>query len=584
MDNLRGQFGDESEPLGESPDIDAFEDDTGREPPPLAIGQDERRMQVRAYNFWAGLLHDKNFPSIEELDAASQPDFGPFSVLLDFTSGIENPAVAFLGDQLATECGTEGPIERLDDVPSRSLLSRITDHYLQILANQAPIGFEAEFVNQRGATILYRGILLPFSSDDDTIDFIYGVINWKELADQATTDELMLEIEQALDGTAGEERESLPMTDWADSPGDEDVLDLGAAMEEMDEDGMEIPEPEFSVDRLISTDADEDEEGESLGLDYDSFAAEADDEEDEDDFEYGFDDYGEEEEEDEEGHDGFASLTSIGGGSAKKDALRANPLEDLDSLAGGGEHAETPMGNPMPTEYQPAEFAQQGFDAPEYGDAEPATQIDIPDLDEDEMDLADWLASARDLADAAKASEDRSRKALYDAIGRAYDFALAAAAEPDEFAQLVEDSGLTMQERAPLTPLVKLVFGVDYDKTRLAEYASVLAHAQRIAIERGALADHIAETSGGLKAIVAEERRLRRVDAGEQPVERTEPRNAIANKLRKLAPQTISDIPSEGSEFTVLLARRTEDGEIVILGEVADDVQLVERAAKKLLG
>ena len=35
------------------------------------------------------------------------------------------------------------------DVPSRSLLSRLTDHYLQIIANRAPIGFEAEFVNQR---------------------------------------------------------------------------------------------------------------------------------------------------------------------------------------------------------------------------------------------------------------------------------------------------------------------------------------------------------------------------------------------------------------------------------------------------
>lgn len=57
---------------------------------------------------------------------------------------------------------------------------------MQILANQAPIGFEAEFVNQRGSTILYRGILLPFSSDDHAIDF-NGVINWKELADQQTT-------------------------------------------------------------------------------------------------------------------------------------------------------------------------------------------------------------------------------------------------------------------------------------------------------------------------------------------------------------------------------------------------------------
>ena len=72
------------------------------------------------------------------------------------------------------------PRSQAANTSGRSLLSRLTDHYLQIIANRAPIGFEAEFVNDRGVTIMYRGILLPFSSDDDTIDFIMGVINWKE--------------------------------------------------------------------------------------------------------------------------------------------------------------------------------------------------------------------------------------------------------------------------------------------------------------------------------------------------------------------------------------------------------------------
>lgn len=70
-------------------------------------------------------------------------------MLLDFSQGIDNPSIRFLGDQLATECGANDQIDSLNSVPSRSLLSRITDHYMQILANQAPIGFEAEFVNQR---------------------------------------------------------------------------------------------------------------------------------------------------------------------------------------------------------------------------------------------------------------------------------------------------------------------------------------------------------------------------------------------------------------------------------------------------
>jgi hypothetical protein len=50
---------------------------------------------------------------------------------------------------------------------------------------------------------MYRGILLPYSSDDDTIDFIYGVINWKEAAPvTALRETLELEVEQALNSCA----------------------------------------------------------------------------------------------------------------------------------------------------------------------------------------------------------------------------------------------------------------------------------------------------------------------------------------------------------------------------------------------
>ncbi|RVQ67638.1 hypothetical protein EKN06_06755 [Croceicoccus ponticola] len=153
--------------------------------PPPAIGQDERRMQVRAYNLWAELLADRNFPDIRHLDATGDHDFGEYALMLDFSAGIDDPVVVHLGARLADECGVGriGFAGQLSDVPAGSLISRITDHYIQILARQSPIGFEAEFVNRAGRLIVYRGILLPFSSDDRTIDHIYGVLNWKEVVD-----------------------------------------------------------------------------------------------------------------------------------------------------------------------------------------------------------------------------------------------------------------------------------------------------------------------------------------------------------------------------------------------------------------
>ena len=479
MDTLRGNYGSEDarelEGYGLSDACAPDADDSVDHAPPPVIGTDERRMQVRAYNFWASLLEDRNYPSIEDLEPTLLPDFGPNSVLLDFTDGLEDPHISFVGAELAAECAPDGNLpNRLSEVQSRSLLSRITDHYMQILANQSPIGFEAEFVNHAGVTILYRGILLPFSSDDDTIDFIFGVINWKEMADARSSEELLLEIDQALDSgmrLAEKPPVDQDLTDWADGPA-----------------GI------LSDSHMLSADAE---------------------------------------------------------AIADFDSELARPSFDLSGQIGLAE-SEVPASENV------------------FG-SEP-------------LALADWLALARDQAQQAKSSEERTRSALYDAVGRAWDFALAAAQEPEDFAELLEDASIAMQDRAPMTPIVKLVFGVDYDKTRLTEYAAVLSFAQRAGVPRGGLGNFLRSADGGLKGVVAEERAFRRAQDGlETKTPRTGPRKAIAKKLRALTPRSLADLDGHGAEFALVMVRRNAAGDIEIIGEVADDVSLLEKAARHLV-
>lgn len=469
METYRGIGTDGSagqDPIDQAADYASYEESIDEQgpaaAPPPSIGQDERRMQVRAYNFWASLLDQGQFPPVQSLLDGEFPDFADHSVLLHFDKGIEDPAIPFLGQVLADECEARSPLRRLSDIPGRSLLSRITDHYLQIIANQAPIGFEAEFVNQRGRTILYRGILLPFSTDNETIDYLYGVINWKELADQQTTDALLLEIDQALDqrpssaSLAPRRPSEVPLGGWADGP-DSDILHNEADF------AQPLDLAEFGAEILPDT-------APAIGL--------------------------------------------------------------------------------APDETAPA-------------------------------CLADWLASARDLAHIAHASEDRTRSALYAAIGRAWDFALAAGDAPEDYAEMVADAGLTMQARAPLTPLVKLVFGADYDKTRIAEYTTALAHAQRIALGYGELAAYLAAAQGGLKGVVALERRLRREETGKAAAK---PAVSVVEGLRALDHKPLYALEPEGAEFALVLVRRLAGGSAVMLGEIADDQPMLERAARRLLG
>jgi hypothetical protein len=408
----------------------------------INIGTDERRMHVRAYNYWVSLLDGRAYPAVEDLDPASLTDFSANSILLDFTGGVENPTLTYLGSAIREECDLPAELITASEIPSRSLLSRLTDHYLQIIANRAPIGFEAEFVNHRGNNTMYRGILMPFSSDDDTIDFIYGVINWKEVADATLTAGLADEVERAL--RANLPRQSEPIPVWADGP------------------------------------------------------------------------------------------------SARDEEPRVTPRADV-------------LGN---------------FDDDELSD-------DDEFIADGSESLGDWLAAARVCAESAVDADKRSRAALYQALSRAYDFAIEAQHNPEDYLELLADSGIAVQERAPMTPIVKLVFGIDHDKTRLAEYALVLSHAQRTGLDKGEVLPLLNKTAGGLKAIITSERAARR------PVPKASKTDVLATKARQIAPKGIVEMPGS-EEFVVLFARRIDADHVAVLGAVDHDDALMNKALRQI--
>ena len=418
-------------------DTDFDNVDAAIDAPPL-IGTDERRMHVRAYNYWVSLLSGRAYPSIEDLDPENIDDFGPNSVLLDFTSGIENPTISFLGNALRHECDLPVGISSVADIPRSSLLSRLTDHYLQIIANRAPIGFEAEFVNSRDNNTMYRGILMPFSSDDDTIDFIYGVINWKEVAEADLSAGIIDEVERALQSVP--KRSAAPVSVWADGPS--------------------------------------------------------------------------------------ATFAEEPAGYDEQD-------EVLDLL-------------------EPAALDPQA-----------------------EHSLGDWLAAARICAEAAVQSDQRSRHSLYRALSHAYDFAIAAEKDPEGYQSLMVDSGIVAQARAPMTPVVKLVFGATYDKTRLAEYGLALLHGRRKDLASGAFFDFLENHVGGLKGIIQAERVERR------PEKSASPATDYRTRARTLEPTMI--LPLEGDdEFIIMVARRVDAGHVAVLGASAHDDAMIQKALRGL--
>jgi hypothetical protein len=445
-----------------------------------AIGTDERRMHVRAYNHWVSLLGGRDFPSIEDLEPKNVADFSDHSVLLDFTCGRDNPALPYIGSAIRAECELDEDTSTIDDVPSRSLLSRLTDHYMQIIANRAPIGFEAEFANPRGETLCYRGILMPFSSDGEMIDFIYGVINWKKVDASDDTDESV-----ATASAHAVPDQPLELTD---------VLKLA------------------------------DEIAEATALD-------------------------------------ASSALPVEARAAEPDPVQAEPewIEDVTGAAEPEPAAETAA--PVP------HFSWQ--DRPLADADDELAPVELGD----DSGLADRLWAARETAEAVKSSEGRTRAALYRALSLAYDFAIAAGQNPEDYAELLEESGVKAQARAPMTPIVKLVFGVDYDKARLTEFTAALSYAQRQNLAQGEFQGFIERQPGGLKALVAAEREARR------PEPKTDTKGEVARARLRLSPAiSLADVPTE-EEFAVVVTRRGPDGRHEPVAVVADE-GLVERVIR----
>lgn len=147
------------------------------------ISIEERRLQTQAYNEWARVGKGKSFPSLQDMDKIKIPEFREQSFLLEVGADESDPRFVFVGDHLLFDCEEDGSIVQLGDVPALSLLSRLTDRYLQCLAHRAPVGFEAAFVNRQDHNLLYRGILMPVSQDGDTIDHVWGTMNCKDTTD-----------------------------------------------------------------------------------------------------------------------------------------------------------------------------------------------------------------------------------------------------------------------------------------------------------------------------------------------------------------------------------------------------------------
>ena len=452
----------------------------------------EKRRHATVFNYWLSIKGDRQFPPIRDLDPLEISDAGPCSVLLEMVGGGEDAEIRHLGQSIKMGIS----VDKASDAPRPSLLSCILDKLPIVASSREALAFEDEFQADSGRTHCWV-TLLPFSATGTWIDYVYGFVS---LHPPAAGSEA--EAEAAAEPETLEEpaEEFARYAAEAESPADVDAANVEPQAEAEGEPEAFDPQPEPEVERKSG------KAGFSAKL-FESLAS------------VGF--YGRVVDVDPqpapEAEPEPASVLDIANAliAEAEEARAAEAAEEEEAPAVESPEPEPvaeaqpepePEVQPEPeAEAEPETAATAEVEAGEQSEAEAETSVS-----EDQHQglvvateglLQTKLIEVRAKADEARAAKLRANAALYEGLAAAYDFALDAEENAEEYLKLVEAQGLKIQLRSPMKPVVKLAFDGLCDEATIAQLEAVLAWALKHDLPRGTLAERI-EAEGGLGSIL----------------------------------------------------------------------------------
>ena len=143
------------------------------------LNKSERRSSLRMYKHWEAARGAATLPKLADLDLSLLEELGDACFLLMVGSEEGEPRFRYLGRDLMAQVGRDLTGRVLSDTPTSSLLARVLGHYVEATQRQKPVGISGRFQAPGGELLLYRGILLPFASEEGAVEAILGCYRWR---------------------------------------------------------------------------------------------------------------------------------------------------------------------------------------------------------------------------------------------------------------------------------------------------------------------------------------------------------------------------------------------------------------------
>jgi len=143
----------------------------------------ERRMVLRIIKHWDSLRQERLYPTPEELDPAVPPlsEFWHDCFMIAVAATAPQSAFEYVGRNVLELSRMPGDWHNqsacsLQDCPPDTLLGRAVSYADEVLDKSVPISRGDSYADGP-VLVKYRSILLPMSSDGQTVDRLFGAVN-----------------------------------------------------------------------------------------------------------------------------------------------------------------------------------------------------------------------------------------------------------------------------------------------------------------------------------------------------------------------------------------------------------------------
>lgn len=137
----------------------------------------EQRLTFRLLSYWNRIRSSREFPALSDVNINEIAEMWHYTFTLALKSDGHHE-FQFFGQELINIIGENLTGELVATAMEQAMISNLIGFYDKVVQQRAPVSESSQFYMD-GKEIRYRSLIVPFSSDGQTIDYLLGTTNFK---------------------------------------------------------------------------------------------------------------------------------------------------------------------------------------------------------------------------------------------------------------------------------------------------------------------------------------------------------------------------------------------------------------------